>query len=113
MPLDLRIQAFMEKAGLLVQAGSVPREPMVLLAEQRAAIEKAKPMATLASELEPGAIGHRRGPRFPRVRRIGEEEEAEKHQEQAAEDDGEHHRCAFVHADSSDPKPALTSRGTP
>jgi acetyl esterase len=55
MPLDPRIQAFMEKAGLLVQAGSVPREPMVLLAEQRAAIEKAKPMATLAVELEPGA----------------------------------------------------------
>src|SRR2546423_172368 len=55
MPLDPRIQAFMEQAGLLVQAGSVPREQMVLLAEQRAAIEKAKPMAALAVELEPGA----------------------------------------------------------
>ena len=55
MPLDPRIRAFMEQAGLLAQSGSVPREPMALLAEQRAAIEKAKPLAALAGELEPGA----------------------------------------------------------
>ena len=55
MPLDPRLQAFLEQAKLLTQPGSVPREPMVLLAEERAAIEKAKPMAALAGQQEPGA----------------------------------------------------------
>ena len=55
MPLDPRIQAFLGQAGLLTQPGSTPRKPEILLAEQRAAAEKAKPMAALASELEPVA----------------------------------------------------------
>jgi acetyl esterase len=55
MPLDTRIQAFLEQTGLLTQAGSVPREPMVLLAESRANDERAKPMVALANELEPVA----------------------------------------------------------
>jgi len=53
MPIDPRIQAFLGQAGLLTQPGSTPRKPEILLAEQRAAAEKAKPMAALASELEP------------------------------------------------------------
>jgi len=55
MPIDPRIQAFLGQAGLLTQPGSTPRKPEILLAEQRAAAEKAKPMAALASELEPVA----------------------------------------------------------
>ena len=55
MPLDPRIQAFLEQAGLLTQPGSTPRKQEVLLAEQRATAEKSKPMAALTSELEPVA----------------------------------------------------------
>ncbi len=55
MPLDPRLQAFLEQTGLLTQPGSAPREPMVLLAESRANDEKAKPFVALASELEPVA----------------------------------------------------------
>ncbi len=36
MPLDPRLQPFLEKAGLLMQPGSILREPQVLLAEERA-----------------------------------------------------------------------------
>ncbi len=54
MPLDPRLQAFLEQAGLLAQPGSVPREPMVLLADVRANDEKAKAIAALASTREPG-----------------------------------------------------------
>ena len=53
MPLDPRIQVFLEQAGLMAQAGSVPREPMVLLAELRANDERAKAIVALASEPEP------------------------------------------------------------
>jgi len=55
MPLDPRLQAFLEQTGLLTQPGSTPREPEVLLAELRANDEKAKPLVALASELEPVA----------------------------------------------------------
>ncbi len=41
MPLDPRIQAFLEQAGLLTPPGSAPRAPEVLLAEMRANDEKA------------------------------------------------------------------------
>jgi acetyl esterase len=49
MPLDPRIQAFLEQTGLLVQPGSIPREPEVLLAEERAKLAVVAP----GSELEP------------------------------------------------------------
>ncbi len=49
MPLDPRIQAFLEQTGLLTQPGSVPREPEVLLAEERAKLAIVAP----GSELEP------------------------------------------------------------
>jgi acetyl esterase len=55
MPLDPRLQGFLEQAGLLMRPGSVPREPEVLLAEERANVEKVKSMVALASELEPVA----------------------------------------------------------
>src|SRR5438132_625279 len=55
MPLDPRIQAFLEQTGLLAQAGSLPREPMVLLAELRANDERAKAIVALASERAPVA----------------------------------------------------------
>ncbi len=41
MPLDPRIQVLLEQTGLLTQPGSAPREPEVLLAEERAKAKKA------------------------------------------------------------------------
>ena len=55
MPLDPRIKDFLEAAGLLTQAGRVPREPMVLLAESRANDGGAKALMARASEMEPVA----------------------------------------------------------
>jgi len=51
MPLDPRLQPFLERTGLLVKPGSVPREPEVLLAEERAKAAIVAP----PGELEPVA----------------------------------------------------------
>jgi len=51
MPLDPRLQPFLERTGLLVKPGSVPRESEVLLAEERAKAASVAPPA----ELEPVA----------------------------------------------------------
>jgi acetyl esterase len=51
MPLDPRIQAFLEQAGLLMKPGSIPREPEVLLSDLRASAKKA--IMALGSEAEP------------------------------------------------------------
>jgi acetyl esterase len=53
MPLDPRIQAFLEQTGLLMKPGSIPRKPEVLLAEERAKVKKT--IAAPASTLEPVA----------------------------------------------------------
>jgi acetyl esterase len=55
MPLDPRIQPFLEQTGLLMQPGSVPREPEVLLAAMRANDESAKSLVARADELAPVA----------------------------------------------------------
>jgi acetyl esterase len=55
MSLDPRIQPFLEQAGLLIKPGSVPREPEVLLAEQRTNDERAKLLAAQNHELIPVA----------------------------------------------------------
>lgn len=55
MPLDPRVQAFLQQAGLLYQAGTPPREPMALLAELRANDERAKALLAQAAEREPVA----------------------------------------------------------
>jgi acetyl esterase len=55
MSLDPRIQAFLEQTGLLFKPGSMPREPMVLLAELRANDERVKPLVPEASTREPVA----------------------------------------------------------
>ena len=51
MPLDPRLQSFLEQTGLLFQPGSIPREPEVFLAEERAKLA----VVTPGSELEPVA----------------------------------------------------------
>lgn len=55
MPLDPRIQAFLEQTKLLFKAGSIPREPMILLAELRANDERVKPLVAQAILREPVA----------------------------------------------------------
>ncbi len=47
MPLDPRNQAFLEQTGFLVKPGSVPREPKVLLDEERAKQVVVAPGSTL------------------------------------------------------------------
>ena len=41
MPLNPRLQTFMEQRGLLTKPGSVPRRPEVLLAEERDSVKQA------------------------------------------------------------------------
>ena len=55
MSLDPRIQTFLEQTGLLFKTESLPREPLVLLAELRANDERVKPFVTQASLREPVA----------------------------------------------------------
>ena len=63
MPLDPRIQAFLEQTGLLTQPGSIPREPEVLLAEERAKQvvvapgSKLEPTAHVENRVIPGPAG--------------------------------------------------------
>ncbi len=55
MPIDPRIKTFLEQTGLLFKPGSIPREPMVLVAEQRANDERVKQLVAQASLREPVA----------------------------------------------------------
>lgn len=55
MPLDPRIRTFLEQTGLLMQPGSTPRKPEVLLAAQRANDEQAKLLAAQNHVLAPVA----------------------------------------------------------
>jgi acetyl esterase len=65
MPLDPRLQAFMEQTGLLVKPGSVPREHEVLLAELRESAKKViivpeselAPIAQVENHAIPGPVG--------------------------------------------------------
>ena len=55
MPLDPRIQPFLEQAGLLFKPGSIPREPKALLAALRANDDKATQLAAQNPSLAPVA----------------------------------------------------------
>lgn len=65
MPLDPKLQAFMEQAGLLKKPGSVPRRPEVFLAEERESVKQVtippgsslEPISHIENLVIPGVVG--------------------------------------------------------
>ena len=65
MPLDPKLQAFMERTGLLTKPGSAPRRPEVILAESRESVKQAtvapgstlEPVAHIENLVIPGPAG--------------------------------------------------------
>ncbi len=66
MPLDPRLKTFMEQTGLLVESGSAPRRPEVLLAELRESVKQTavvpdstrEPIAQIENLMIPGPAGN-------------------------------------------------------
>ncbi len=65
MSLDPKLQAFMERTGLLTKPGSAPRRPEVILAESRESVKQAtvapgstlEPVAHIENLVIPGPAG--------------------------------------------------------